>query len=66
MRVIVEMAIITTDYGGKEFMTEIEKLIKDIDPSGETKLVAFKMCEKSTDSTRDELTFYWTDESESA
>jgi hypothetical protein len=65
MRVIVEMAIITTDYGGKEFMSEIEKLLKDIDPSGETKLVAFKMREKSTDSTRDERAIDWMDDTES-
>jgi hypothetical protein len=46
MRVIVDMEIETPDYGGREFKEEIEKLIKNIDPSGKSKLVKFKMRDK--------------------
>ncbi len=62
MRVIVEMEITTPDYGGREFMGEIVKLLKDIDPSEETQLIAFKMREKSTDSTWDERAIDWVDD----
>jgi hypothetical protein len=43
MRVTVTFEIETTDYGGREFQQEIENLILDIDPSGDTKLKKFKM-----------------------
>ena len=45
MRIVIEMEIESTDYGGQEFKGEIEKLLKDIDPSPATRLVAFKMQE---------------------
>lgn len=50
MRVIVEMEIETTDYGGREFMEEIEKLLTDIDSSGQTQLERFKMFRKDNKS----------------
>ena len=47
MRVTVTFEIETTDYGGREFQQEIENLLLDIDPSGDTKLKAFKMQQKN-------------------
>ena len=44
MRVIIDMEFETADYGGKEFKTEIEKLVKDIDIV--TRLTKFKMYNK--------------------
>jgi hypothetical protein len=44
MKVIIEMEIETEDYGGKEFMKEIKKLIADINPN--SSLVRFKMRSK--------------------
>jgi len=56
------MEIETTDYEGKSFMNEVNKLIEDIDPSGETKLIRFKMREKSTNSNWDERAIDWEDD----
>ena len=55
MRIIIDMEIESPDYGGKEFKKEIEKLITDIDSSGSTSLIKFKMRQKFgfSDSERD-------------
>lgn len=45
MRVIIDMEIETSDYGGEEFKKEIEKLIADIS-NHESRLVRFKMRDK--------------------
>ena len=45
MKIIIDMEIESTDYGGKEFKEEIEKLINDIDP--DSRLIRFKMREKT-------------------
>jgi hypothetical protein len=65
MRVIVEMEIETPDFGGQEFMGEIIKLLKDIDPD-DTRLTAFKMREKSTSSSWDERCIDWSEDTEAA
>ena len=62
MIVVVEMEIESTDYGGQEFKEEIEKLLKDIDPSSDTKLIAFKMQEKGGFGHWDKRSIDWRDE----
>ena len=44
MRIIIDMEIETSDYGGPEFKGEIEKLLNDIDK--DSRLMRFKMREK--------------------
>lgn len=46
MRIITDMELESPDYGGREFQKEIEKLLLNIDPSGETRLIRFKMRQK--------------------
>jgi hypothetical protein len=46
MRVVIDMEIETEDYGGKEFMEEIKKLIENIDNN--SWLTKFKMRGKYT------------------
>ena len=46
MRILIDMEIESDDYGGREFKKEVEKIIKDIDPSGKTYLTRFKMRSK--------------------
>lgn len=43
MKVKVEFILETPDYGETEFRKEIEAMIKDIDPSGKSKVLTFSM-----------------------
>ena len=44
MRVIIDLEIETSDYGGEEFKKEVETLLKDID--SDTRLTKFRMRSK--------------------
>ena len=59
MKLVVEMEIESDDYDGRCFMNEIKKLIEDIDSA--SKLVSFKMREKSPASHNDERTVNWSE-----
>ena len=58
MRVIVEFEIETPDYSGRTFLKTIMRLLKEIDPR-DTKLLTFKMREKSPHSSWDERAIDW-------
>lgn len=63
MRVSVYLEIETTDWEGKEFKREIEKLIADIDQGRqESSLVAFDMF--SAENIVDPRNYYWQEEAE--
>jgi hypothetical protein len=58
IKVKVEFIIETTDYGGKEFKNEIEKLLNDINPVENT-LLSFKMYEIGDENCRNWRAIDW-------